>query len=141
MRIRWSISEKWEHKEIMLAMEAIKFGIDFYDMADDKATLHVKLINDSQYNSSTACRLKNRRYEIRLPKSLLSTTEKLLLALFHEITHTKQYIFNGLRVYSSGKKAQWEGQECEPTDYWFSPWEMEARAMEEPLYRKFMEEN
>ena len=73
-------------------------------------------------------------------ESMLKTDDEVIKAVMHEMTHVKQFISNGLRLYH--KAAKYDGKQFEmkdAKDYWFSPWEMEARAMEEPLYNFYLE--
>lgn len=143
MKVRYSISEKWEINTIVKVMDAIVYAIDFYELEDPKSTLTVKLINGTnERDAATADRTKSKRYEVRLNYSQLDEDSEVLKALFHEMTHVKQFIHNGLRVF--GCAAKWEGRDMpikDKSDYWFSPWEMEARAMEDPMYAMFDEIN
>lgn len=142
MRIRYQISDKWGSKAIMTVIDALDFAIDFLDIEEEKSTLNVKLLtgHKSDQEDATADRLKSKRYEIRLSKASLDNEEEMLKAIFHEMVHVRQFAENGLRLYAR-KKALYEGKEFIDFDYWFAPWEMEARAMEEPMYRLFMEEH
>lgn len=143
MKIRYSISEKWDSTTIVTVINALDFAIDFYNIKDDKATLTCKLITGLDEScEGTADRIKNKRYEIRINYSLLKTRNELLRAIMHEMTHVKQFINNGLRLYD--KAAKYNGEHYDMNtgqDYWFAPWEMEARAMEEPLLRLFEDIN
>ncbi len=143
MKIRYSISEKWDTTTIIRIMEALEFVIDFYELQDPKATLMCKLITGMDEScEGTADRIKNKRFEIRINRHLLTSEQEQIKAVMHEMTHVKQFINNGLRLY--GKAAKFDGQQYDMNtskDYWFSPWEMEARAMEEPLYHLFEENN
>jgi len=144
MNIRYSISEKWPSKDIKLVMDALEFAIDYYNIFDVKATLTAKLITGhDEPCDATADRIKNKRFEIRLNYQILKGNEaELLKTIFHEMTHVKQFINDGLRFKQKRAMFQEESYTLEVADdYWFSPWEMEARAMETPLYNKFMEQN
>jgi hypothetical protein len=144
MNIRYSISEKWASPQIIKVIEALEFSIKYYKIQDDKSTLYAKLITGKDEPlDATADRIKNKRYELRLNHHLLQDDEpELLKSIFHEMTHVKQFIVDGLRYNS--KSGYWQGKTY-PTktadDYWFSPWEMEARAMETPLWHLFEEQN
>ncbi len=136
MKVRYIISEKWISKDIHEIIDAITFAIKFYEIEDSKSTLTVKLINGVKEKvEATADRIKNKRYEIRLARAQIEQTlDAILIALFHEMTHVKQFVKNGFILQSS--KAKWEDQTVllkDANDYWFSPWEMEARAMERAL--------
>ena len=63
--------------------------------------------------------------------------------LAHEFVHIKQMARGELVDMSNGWA--WKGEYVKQTgdkwkDYWYCPWEMEARAMERPMYMKFMED-
>lgn len=141
MKIRYSISEKWTSDSIHRVIAALEWVIAYYNIEDVSATLMAKLITgNDEPCEATADRIKNKRFEIRLNRLLLKTDEELTKAIMHEMTHVKQFMVNGLRL--KGKTARWNNSEYSfetSDDYYFSPWEMEARAMEEPLYHKFEE--
>ena len=141
MKVRYSISEKWSSNTIIEVIAAIEYAVGFYEIADEKATLMCKMITGTdELCEATADRIKNKRFELRLNYSMLESDEEVVKAVMHEMTHVKQFINNGLRLYH--KAAKFNGTQYEmkdAKDYWFSPWEMEARAMEEPLYNFFLE--
>jgi hypothetical protein len=141
MKFRYSISEKWSTTEIIRVMSALEFAVGFYEIRDEKATLMCKLITGTDEPcEATADRIKGKRFELRLNRRLLDTEIELTKAVMHEMTHIKQFINDGLRLYSKAAKFQGKQYEMnEAIDYWFAPWEMEARAMEEPLYQLFEE--
>lgn len=141
MKFRYSISEKWSTDEIIQVMNALEFAVRFYEIQDEKATLMCKLITGTDEPcDATADRIKGKRFELRLNRARLTTKSEIIKAVMHEMTHIKQFINDGLRLYSKAAKFQGKQYEMnEAVDYWFSPWEMEARAMEEPLYHLFEE--
>lgn len=142
MKFRYSISEKWSSQEIIWVMSALEFAVRFYEISDEKATLMCKMITGTEEPcEATADRIKGKRFELRLNRSQLNTKPAIIKAVMHEMTHVKQFINDGLRLYS--KAAKFQGKQYDmlnAVDYWFAPWEMEARAMEEPLYRLYEEE-
>ncbi len=76
----------------------------------------------------------------------------VLAYLAHELTHVKQYEQNALKFVGRTafnpehviwKNKQWFGDEENDHDYFFNPWEIEARYMESPLtwfYEKHLKE-
>lgn len=65
-------------------------------------------------------------------KLVLSTNHKISRkVIFHECAHIMQYELKGL-VYSDDIK-MFDGQEHTGTDYWWYPWEIEARGLEQAL--------
>ncbi len=147
MRVKYIISEKWESKDIHEIIDAVDFAIKFFDMKDAKSTLTVKLINGAEEPvEATADKIKNKRYEVRIARAKIEQTlDAVLVALFHELTHIKQFVKDGFDL----NKGKWKGKDLKdlpiPEElvnnkeitkgdlYWFSPWEMEARAMERSL--------
>lgn len=136
MKIRYMISEKWQTPEIIEVMNALHFAIDYFKLQNEKATLTVKLqTGNIEEPEADACRLKNHRYELRLNYARLNELN-LLKAIFHEMTHVKQFVYD--QFLPSNKEIRWKGQtfEANMSDskaYFLSPWEMEARAMEEAM--------
>jgi hypothetical protein len=135
MKVRYIISEKWSSDILHEVIDAVEWGIQYLKIRDPKSTLTVKLITGNEEPlDGTADRIKNRRYEIRIKYA-----EDYLASLFHELVHIKQFIHDGLRFYP--KAARWKGEKVHNPDYLESPWEMEARAMEDVLIYRFREVN
>lgn len=134
MKLRYITNSLWKRNKITRAMEAIDFALDYFSL--EAGTLTVILSNSGDLQGSAA-RLKSNRYEIRV--RYIPSDVEMLKAIFHEITHIKQYVHDGFRQLGASKY-QWEERIIDSSDYWFSPWEMEARAMEEPLLYKFLEQ-
>ena len=133
MEFRYFINNKWAKDEAYRIMEAVEFVAKYYKLKTGVTT--VKLITVDEVEA-TADRLKNNRFEIRLVKTKLKTDDEVLRAVFHEMTHIKQFMFDGLRL--AGQATKWKTETFNSnTEYWFTPWEMEARAMEEPLLYLF----
>ena len=68
-----------------------------------------------------------------IPKFLQTTT------LFHELAHVKQYELDGL--YMSDELMMFKGERHRgngsASDYWWYPWEIEARGYEEALLHEW----
>ena len=56
-----------------------------------------------------------------------------LMTVFHEMTHVKQYEFDGLDL---GTPSTFKGKAFD-VDYWDAPWEVEARKAEKKMWRKW----
>lgn len=132
MKIRYIISEKWKPSEIYAAMQAIEFSLKYYKLKGGHLT--IKLVNNL-IEDATAERKRSNRFEIRLKQ-----TDNILRCIFHEMTHVKQFANDGFlpaECTFKGKKYD-VGSSFEA--YMLSPWEMEARAMEDLLLNLFEEE-
>lgn len=79
-------------------------------------------------------------FHITLEKRL--TKKELLLALAHEMVHTKQYAKGEMRdMRRPAHIVKWLGNKIntESVDYWELPYEIEAYGREKGLYYKFIE--
>lgn len=60
-----------------------------------------------------------------------------LVALFHELTHVRQFATGQLRDLQDGS-TNWRGKNYpEDTPYWLQPWELEAQGMEKTVEQMF----
>ena len=62
------------------------------------------------------------------------TTEEMIVAIFHELIHVKQYESGDLMY--DGKTSFWKGSLVEG-DYKFLPWEEEAYRIEKEMMEKY----
>ena len=58
------------------------------------------------------------------------------VVIFHECTHIMQYELKGL-VYTKDLM-MFDGEQHHGTDYWWYPWEIEARGYEQALYQRWI---
>lgn len=78
--------------------------------------------------------VKKDHYEIRINKKIPKHLQTI--TLFHELVHVKQYELDGL--YMSHKLMMFKGERHEGPSYWWYPWEIEARGMEEALLQEWL---
>jgi len=74
-------------------------------------------------------------YTIVLDKKLLRENDLVdtIKCIAHEMVHVKQHEHDGLDLETSMfKGVEWGG------DYWFAPWEVEARGLEEAFLMHFL---
>lgn len=124
MEFRYYISNKWTKEEVAHVMNMLEFCANFLKV---KGVTTVKLINQDSVEATTD-KIRNKRFELRFNRAQLKTLDEILTAIAHEMTHIKQFQFDGLNLQTKTFK----NTKCSE-DYWFTPWEMEARAMEDPL--------
>lgn len=77
-------------------------------------------------------------FEIELDKS--QDSKELLKTVFHEMTHVKQYCRKEWQVTGTTPerwRTYWLGSDHTNTPYYRQPWEIEARWMQDILYRDF----
>ena len=81
--------------------------------------------------------IRPKEYEIILDSKLKK--RNLLLCLAHEIIHIEQYVTDKMRLYSRTNDVLWKGKlYSENTNYWKSPWEIEAHKKELELYSQYI---
>lgn len=111
----------------------IKFCLKYYGLKDIEVRVKFKKEKHRSLSGAVArVHMHNRRkYTIYHSKD-----EKVTLAtIAHEITHIKQFYLREL-TYSKKGHFQWYGLTMKyktHTEYLLTPWEIEARAMEEVL--------
>ena len=130
MKIRYIISENWEPELITEIVQAAAYAANYFRL---EGRCVIKLINTSDTDEATCEKLKSKRYEVRIARNRLD--KEPLRAIFHELTHIKQYAKDGLKFVNGCW--QFRGEPYDTVfnleNYLLSPWEMEARAMEEAL--------
>ena len=108
----------------------VKFVLNHFNI-NPKVKVRLKKMKDHMGETH----VKKKHYEIhinpKLPKHLRTIT------LFHELVHVKQFELDGL--YMSQELMMFKG-ERHPQDacYWWYPWEIEARGMEEALLQEWL---
>lgn len=124
------------HRDVVKV--AAEWGINELGL-NDRGTLSIKLINKESYQGQ-ALWLHNDNYVVHICSH--KDVDEVVSTLFHELTHIKQYLFDGFDM-STGA-AEWRGATYKVTgsywNYWKSPWERQARKMEKRLLKKYMEE-
>ena len=80
------------------------------------------------------CDYRPRDFEIELHNRM--TPEHYTQTLLHELWHVYQHVSGQLK--DKYKKRLWKGVDHSKTDYDNQPWEKDANAMEEILYREYL---
>lgn len=125
----------WSTDDAVLTEQLVDFAIRYFRLG--KGKLEVLMDEDIESGSiAEALKISKKKYMIVLSKNQIDSDESLARSIFHEMTHIKQYMQDGFKI--GAKKVSWQGKKFSmksEKDYWLSPWEMEARAMEEALLR------
>jgi hypothetical protein len=125
----------WDVEDAILAECLVQFAIGYFNLG--KGKLEVLMDEDIESGSiAEAVRVSKNKFMIVLSKNMIDSDESLAKTIFHEMTHIKQYMQDGFKI--GAKKVSWQGKKFSvksEKDYWLSPWEMEARAMEEAMLR------
>lgn len=104
-------------------LENIYLKIMFNEKLDVFGYAEVK-----DYNTSG----KPREFEIELNPNIGGPD--ILKTLAHELVHIKQFVYGE----TNESLSHWKGKKVPiEIDYWFEPWEIEARGLEIALFTKF----
>ena len=125
----------WSIEDAILTENLVNYAIDYFKLG--KGKLEVLMDEDIESGSiAEAVRVSKNKFMIVLSKNMIDSDESLARTIFHEMTHIKQFMQDGFKI--GAKKVSWQGEKFNvksEKDYWLSPWEMEARAMEEAMLR------
>ena len=81
-----------------------------------------------------------REFMIELDASMRHSIGQILTWLAHEMVHLKQFVRGELFDYEIGQRVQWKSKTYKTSmDYDRQPWERQAYAWEDKLYREFAE--
>ena len=97
---------------------------------------HLGLLHEGVFGWMWAadCDYRPRDFEIELHNRM--TPEHYTKTLLHELWHLYQHVTGQLK--DKYKKRLWKGVDHSKTDYEDQPWEKDANAMEEILYREYV---
>jgi hypothetical protein len=130
MKIKVKAKSAWSKSERALAYSAASWAADELGIEVSPIPIVIKLKGETlDYGDSVDLHDK---IVIRLFKS-----ENWLRTLFHEMEHARQYLFGELML--EVDYVIWQGEMTRRNEeYWFTPWEVEARRVEEELYEGFV---
>jgi len=96
---------------------------------------HRGLLREGVYGWCTVmdCDWRPREFEIELHNRM--DVELYTKTLLHELWHVYQHVKGNLK--DKGSKRFWKGTDHTLTEYSDQPWEVEARNMEEKLYKMY----
>lgn len=98
----------------------------------------IRLVGPHPIEFGSCSMMDETRYIIWLHSGL--SRKRTLSTLFHELTHVQQHCYAGLELITN-KKARWKSETYLDFDYWYAPWEKEARKMERILYNRYINAN
>jgi len=129
------------------AKEACNFFCKFLMKTRLSNLLYIELVFIDNFYKDTKCYADMtwtdddsrvpRDFHVRVDASL--SRIPILKALAHEMVHVKQYARNELKDLTRNLRKRWNRQVYEDnTPYMECPWEIEARSLEEPLYKEWV---
>ena len=139
MKFRYFINSNWTILEATEVMRALEFAASYYDLTTGIS--NIKLIsNFNDSNVGDFLRVKSNKFELRFNKTASVSLKELRLTVFHEMTHVKQSIKDGLRLEGRNSKFKGINYNSDDMEYWIRPWEIEARGMEGALEAFYVED-
>jgi hypothetical protein len=82
------------------------------------------------------CEYEDRELTVHINPKL--SVEQILLTLFHELVHAKQFVKGSLRMGVGLKPSRWKGRDwTETRSYDDLPWEQEAHELEKVMWDLF----
>ena len=131
MKINFNITKNyWSKADQKFITAAVKYAAYRYGLQDIE--LNIKLGKPRK----KYCGFSDYDEDMNLFKIWLYPQKTLLLTIFHEMTHIKQFYFDELDL--DGTAPRWMGKKCRKK-YENRPWEIEANKMEEVLRGEFFE--
>jgi hypothetical protein len=139
LRTKYTVKAKksWS----MMHRDAIRSAVDFsirqYDLAGKGKTIVKMCAHAGEFGSAVS--LHEDVYMIFI-NAQQRNLDIAVQTVFHEMWHVYQYIHDGLDLETN--QAFWRGtvidinvNECSHDEYWELPWEVEARVMEEKMFK------
>lgn len=142
MKVKYKVKAKkrWNLLHRALVRDAVWFAIKHYDLRNF-GTLTVKMNYIPElYGSAVSLDEDEHIIFVSAGQSPID----IVKTIFHELWHVRQYIYDGLELQPN--VASWKGREYafsldqEYDDYYNLPWEVEARAMEKKLFKRYKKE-
>jgi hypothetical protein len=130
MKINFNITKNyWSKADQKFITAAVRYAAYRYGLQDIELNIKLgkprkKYCGFSEYDEDHGFKI------------WLYPNKALLLTIFHEMTHIKQFYFDELDL--DGIAPRWLGKKCRKK-YENQPWEIEANKMEEVLRREFFE--
>jgi len=118
----------------LLAYRIAAHAVQFFNLPEDREILikgaHLKGLLAEAEDTGT-------KFIITIEKTHGWVERRFAEIMGHELTHVKQYVYDGLVIEDNGKRgdiAMFRGERYRvfnEAEYWLAPWEMEARAHEQ----------
>lgn len=127
-------------KQRRLVDTAIRFSIECLMPRFRVITLDVFL---GAFDHNGLCKpfpnIGRNAFDIELERA--QTNAELAKTVFHEMTHVKQFCRKEWQVTGTRPeqwRSYWKGSDHTDTPYYRQPWEIEARWMQDQLYKEFI---
>ena len=138
MQIKFKLKAKssWEEPQISRIKVAARWSAARLGFTKLPITIVIRLVGPHPEQFGSCSMVDESRYIIWLQSGL--DTDRTISTLFHEMTHIRQHLYDGLYLHSAST-ADFRAQTYDMNDYWNAPWEKEARRAEHRLLNEFLE--
>ena len=141
MNVKTMVKAKsmWSRADRDLAQAVVQFCMEELGIYNYDKYLCLKLMYTFCEVDAAAAAMTDRRFIVWVTAH--ANKKQLIETICHEMVHVKQYIRDGLVLDDVENKAWWKGKErdwSEDTDYWRSPWEVEARRVGKKLRKRYL---
>lgn len=124
-------------EKVQLISEVVDLVATYFNI-DPVVEINVARFSDGDDNEAYAYELCDGFFELEFNRDFVkaATVQELIRTAAHEMVHVKQYMIDGLDM-PSEKPTMFQGQEYKG-EYWFAPWEVEARGYEEAFLQHYL---
>jgi uncharacterized protein YjaZ len=138
MQIQFKLKAKgsWSESQVSNIKLASRWAAARLGFTKMPITIVIRLVGPHPEQFGSCSMVDDTRYIIWLQSGLDIT--RTISTLFHEMTHIKQHLFDGLYLHSASD-ADFRHEQYTTDDYWNAPWEKEARKAEYRLLNEFLE--
>ena len=119
----------------IMRMQAVKLFKEVLNLQG----ITIRVRNDFSLDSTTLAQVADMGgwFDISV-NPMVKSERKAVELIAHEMTHVKQFVHDKLDLEKCSFKGDEYTMECD-MDYWFAPWEIEARGMEQALWAYYCE--
>lgn len=137
MKIKFTRKAKasWTNSEVESIKLATRWCAGRLGFNKLPITIVVRFIGPHPSQFGACSQMEDDRYIIWLQSGF--NYKRTVSTLFHEMTHVRQHLFEGLCLHSD-KLAEFRSEQYRDPDYWTSPWEKEARRYEKILLKQYI---
>ena len=138
MQIKFKLKAKgsWTDSQVASVKLATRWAAARLGFTKLPITIVVRLVGPHPEQFGSCSMVDDTRFVVWLQSGF--DTTRTISTLFHEITHIRQHIYEGLYLHSDSL-ADFRHKQYGMEDYWNTPWEKEARQSEHRLLKEFME--
>ena len=137
MKVQFLNAKKSTYLKIMLVNAIVKLAIADLKLEDSTYSLTILFQKDLHTDLDCYGMVSHIKKDIVMALEPSAEIEDLMETLCHEMVHVKQIAKGQMRLVKDSEAVIWLGKEHTGEIYYDLPWEIEAMAKSERMYRKF----